>query len=246
MIYQCVIKTEFGTVVYRCTTEAPSEIKARSNAQYRYAKRLAQGRPASLNRMLSDIKRDYRTTCIPVEPQEPKQVSEPEPSKYQPKKYEQRGLFDHRLDRQLALLEYKIEYFDQDTDDYDPWLVYDQADFIFKKSDIRPGRDKDLKIIAIEGDKVLGAVYTDLHEEDDIWIYSFDVAVDPSKRDDRVGLKLIDAAIKDYKNERAVLGNVEMKVMVVNPKLSKYLERKYGFEVIDSERHRFDVMTYSG
>jgi ribosomal protein S18 acetylase RimI-like enzyme len=254
MTYSCVIKTEFGTVVYRCMTDAPNEKKARSNAQYRYAKRMAYGgRPGSWRRALSDIKRDYRTICTPATGPEVEPKEEPEtPSKYEPKKYVQKGLFDSRLDRQLAILEYKIEYFDEYADDYDPWVVYDQAELIFKKSDLRTNRDKELRIVALEDDNVLGAVFSEMREEDDRWVYSFDVAVDPSKRDDKVGLKLIDAAIQDFKSEQAEFGNVELRVMVVNPKLTKYLERKYGFDVIESAQEdgprsaTYDIMTYSG
>lgn len=249
MVYKCVIKTEFGTVVYRCRTDAPSEKKAISNAQYRYAKRMAYGgRPGSFRRALSEIKRDYKTECVLDGPE---QEPEPPPNKYEPKKYTQKGLFDYRLDKQLAILEYKIEHFDEYSDDYDPWEVYDKADLIFKKSDIRSNRNKELKIIALDDDDVIGAVYVELSEEDGRWVYDFDVAVDPAKRDERVGLKLIDAAIDDYKSEQAELGNVEIRVMVVNPKLVGYLERK-GFEVEESNYEdsprsaHYSVMRYSG
>lgn len=128
----------------------------------------------------------------------------------------------------------KIQYIDPEED----WELAAQAEKIFSMSGIRPSRDKDISLVAIDDqndDKVLGGVASSWTRDNDYGnsthTYSFDVAVDPQARNaSLVGPKLIDDAIKNYKSQSHDYENSCMKLQVVNPKLAEYLKRKYQWD----------------
>jgi predicted N-acetyltransferase YhbS len=129
----------------------------------------------------------------------------------------------------IAKTESKIVHWSEDDDDYDPWVAYDQAESVMKKSEIRPDRNKEISFIALdENDDVIGAAFDsyDHHEKE----YSFDVAVLPEYRGG-TGIKLIKESLEKARE----LDDYRIRLWVVNPKLVKLLENKFGFEI--DEQH---------
>lgn len=115
--------------------------------------------------------------------------------------------------------------------DYDPWVAADQADQIASKSGIRIDSTKELSWIAVnEADDVVGALWSHL-SNDDPPVFDFDVAVDPDWRSGRLGLQLIDNAIEDLRGHQSEFPGTHARVWVVNPKLVRVLENRYGFEI---------------
>jgi hypothetical protein len=115
--------------------------------------------------------------------------------------------------------------------DYDPWITADQADQVASKSGIRIDSTKELSWIALnEKDDVVGALWSCL-SNDDQPIYDFDVAVDPDWRSGRLGLQLIDQAIGDFRNYQSDFPGTHARIWVVNPKLVRVLENRYGFKI---------------
>lgn len=119
---------------------------------------------------------------------------------------------------------------------YDPWVAADQADKIAEKSNIRISRGKELSWIAVDGaDNVIGAVWSSLEEDresdDQRLIFDFDVVVDPKWRSGRIGLELIEKAIRDLRSYQSEFPGTHARVWVVNPRLVRVLENKYGFDI---------------
>jgi ribosomal protein S18 acetylase RimI-like enzyme len=115
--------------------------------------------------------------------------------------------------------------------DYDPWIAADQADAIASKSGIRISSDKELSSIALADDNVVGAIWTSL-SNDEPPVFDFDVAVDPEFRGtSRIGLRLIDTAIEDLRANQSDFPDTYARVWVINPKLVRVLENRYGFEI---------------
>ena len=120
---------------------------------------------------------------------------------------------------------------DSYEDDYDPWVTADQADQVAAKSGIRIDSTKELTYIAInDSGNVVGALWSHL-SNDDPPKFDFDVAVDPSWRSGRLGLQLIDNAIEDLRNHQGEFPGTYAEVWVINPKLVRVLENRYGFEI---------------
>lgn len=130
-----------------------------------------------------------------------------------------------------------ITYFDGDD-----WELADQADQIAKQSGIRISSNKELTLLALTGDEVAGAVWSDFSQDHDyttdsqeVWRYDFDVAVAPQQRalgmtSAKIGPKLIEAALADYRSRKSEVPAAYIRVWVVNRKLAGYLERHYGFD----------------
>jgi len=133
----------------------------------------------------------------------------------------------------VKIIYYEPENFD-DTD-LDPYDVADKAEKVAFDSGIRITRNKELKFVALDNsysDPVIGGVWASIYYDSDIdaTVYDFDVAVDKDFRGpEKIGLKLINMAINDYKsldeNRKCI------KVFVINQKLARVLEKKYGFEI---------------
>ena len=121
---------------------------------------------------------------------------------------------------------------DSYENDYDPWVTADQADQVAAKSGIRIDSTKELTYIAInDSGNVVGALWSHL-SNDDPPKFDFDVAVDPSWRSGRLGLQLIDNAIEDLRNHQGEFPGTYAEVWVINPKLVRVLENRYGFEIM--------------
>lgn len=129
--------------------------------------------------------------------------------------------------------EVQITHWSEDMDDLDPWVTADQADKVAADSKIRISNNKQLTLMAVNGDTVIGGVWSAIDTADEQPYYDFDVAVSPAHRNSNVGLKLIEAAIQD-----AIDNDIQaIKVYVINPKLIKVLERRYGFEIEAEHGH---------
>ena len=114
---------------------------------------------------------------------------------------------------------------------YDPWVAADQADLTATKSGIRIDSTKELTYIATnERDDVVGALWSCL-SNDNPPQFDFDVAVDPDWRSGRLGLQLIDTAIEDLRGHQGEFPGTYAQIWVVNPKLVRVLENRYGFEI---------------
>ena len=145
-----------------------------------------------------------------------------------------------------------IVRYDQDSYDYDTNIAADQADQVAKNSGIRISRDKELLYIALVGDAVVGAVWSSLYEDPDnpgVFVFDFDVAVEPKFRSPRpeyqIGIKLIEAALQEYRYHRSEHPTY-IRVWVVNPKLVRFLERQYGFEIEAEHGDGSAHMVYHG
>lgn len=126
--------------------------------------------------------------------------------------------------------------------DIDPEQDWDQANDalgVFQKSQIHVDRSKDIRQVAIENGNVIGGLASgwskgDEYEGKDVWVYSFDLAVDPQHRRKGVGLALIKQAIRTFESERHMYeenGSLTMmRVWVVNPVLVPVLEN-LGFSI---------------
>jgi hypothetical protein len=136
----------------------------------------------------------------------------------------------------------RIYHFDPESEELqdidDVWVLAHQADVVANSSGIRINRNKELTFVAVVGGRVVGAVWSSFDRDSDSgeWIYSFDVAVDQCTRaaglmSARIGPRLIDAALGDYRDRAGITDTpAHVRCWVVNPKLAKYLEDRYGFE----------------
>jgi len=132
------------------------------------------------------------------------------------------------LQGQIEIIPWSEEPYDFD---YDPWVTADQADEIARKSNIRIDSTKELSWIAVnERDDVVGALWAHL-SNDEPPVFDFDVVVDPEWRTGRLGLQLIDHAIEDLRTHQSDLPGAYARVWVINPKLVRVLENRYGFEI---------------
>ena len=165
----------------------------------------------------------------------------------------------HLLNETIGNVEIKYISAEEDYDEE----IWNQAYKIAEESGIRISSNKELKIIAIDDNyQVHGAVWADYnrnedlmkeHEsEEEIYAYDFDVAVKKESRalgatSPKIGIKLIDAAIRDYKYTSHEFGHKDcIYVWVVNPKLAKWLEEKRGFEPYSMSRNGTGRMIYYG
>ncbi len=125
--------------------------------------------------------------------------------------------------------------------DEDDWETEEQALAIAGDANIHIHRDKQLSLVALAGDEVVGAVWSATTHERGEAVYDFDVVVDRPHRSPvaGVGPALIDAALREYRDLAADMP-AHVRVWVVNPKLARWLEAKRGFEPEDHRGWRQD------
>lgn len=146
----------------------------------------------------------------------------------------------------IELIYYDIDNFD--NSDLDPYDIANKAEIVAMEAGIRIMSNKELKFVALDNsysDPVIGGVWVAIYHDDDndAEVYDFDVAVDKDFRGpERVGLKLIDLALNDYHD--LSVDKKYVKVWVINPKLVRVLERKYGFEIESQNGNGSAHMTY--
>jgi len=146
--------------------------------------------------------------------------------------------------------DFSIQYWDEMAEEYDPWVTASQAEAIADSSGIRISRNKELTFIAMRDGDVIGAVWSDIVQNDDdfddtSYDYDFDIAVDKESRG-MVGLKLIESAISDYYDKLSDQQNSRIKVWVINPKLVRVLENKYHFDIESEYSDGSAYMVYYG
>ena len=105
----------------------------------------------------------------------------------------------------------------------------DQINYLEKTSNIHILRNKELNQVLIVGDKIVGALYTELDSND---VFSFDIIVHPEYRGKGLGDKLVKLGIDEYKSLKNSLDhNIKLRVDVVNPQLFNTL-KKNGLRVL--------------
>lgn len=147
---------------------------------------------------------------------------------------------------EVKIIEFDPEYME---DEYDPWLLADEADEIAEQTGIRIARNKELTHLAIADDGVVGAVWSDLEEdrEQDAWVYDFDIAVRPQFHGQAsIFQRLMDYTLARYQDLLAENPRTYIRVWVVNPRLVNVLERKYDFEIESEHGDGSAHMTYYG
>jgi ribosomal protein S18 acetylase RimI-like enzyme len=146
----------------------------------------------------------------------------------------------------IGLKIYRISPEDPDVGDLDPYVALDQADEVFRLAEIRINRAKNITILAVLGEQVIGAVATAWQEnrDEDAWEFSWDIAVHPEYRKSGIGARLIREALAAYESEKADYGDrTVMRLWVVNPRLANVLEQHYGFEIESELGHGQKIMT---
>lgn len=146
-----------------------------------------------------------------------------------------------RLARSLLAASYQIRRIDPEED----WELAEQVDQIANRVGVRPDSIKNVGFVAMMGDQVVGGAYIGITEDSEAnqpepWYeYSFDVVVDPGYRWGRkIGVDLIKAAEKERSfYEEAYNGNVRTRLYVINPKLTRFLEKHRGYEVEEEYSH---------
>lgn len=141
------------------------------------------------------------------------------------------------------------EYSDEAFYDSDGYSIWEQAFAIASNSGIRIASNKELAFVAMDGDAVVGAIWSATYHDDDqdAEVYDFDMAVDKNYRN-QVGifLKLMNAALEEYRSLLDYNPRTYIRVWVVNPRLVSVLERRYGFELEAEHEGGSAHMTYYG
>ncbi len=118
---------------------------------------------------------------------------------------------------------------DNDNDDFDKFQVADAAWKLAKASPIRILSDKDLAAVGLQGEQVIGALFTGWKREE----FSFDVVIDPKFQQQGYGKKLIDYAMSMFRWDsegRSTDTPAYIKAEVVNRNLIPLLTR-IGFKL---------------
>jgi len=145
------------------------------------------------------------------------------------------------------LSEAKIEimYYNEDDDiDYDPWEIADKVQQVFKRTNIRPSRDKNISYFAMMGEEVIGATYSSTRQADaeefggtegeEVTVYEFDIAVDPAHQGATTGYLLTEACVEDAKSLSHEMTTI-MYNHVINPKMAQMLERLFKFDYLHED-----------
>jgi hypothetical protein len=144
------------------------------------------------------------------------------------------------------LTESKIEimFYDENSDDYDPWEIADKVEQVFKRANIRPSRDKDISFFAMVGEEVIGATYSSTRtdnaenfggpEDEEVMVYEFDIAVDPNHQGGTTGYLLTKACVDDASSMSYDMNTI-MYNRVINPKMAQMLERLFKFDYLHED-----------
>lgn len=149
-----------------------------------------------------------------------------------------------------TITEFKSEIVAIDPED--DWEMAGRAYQIAKESGVNISSNKEILLVALAGDEVIGGVWNAIVNDsdasgyygEDINYYDFDVAVDKNFRGSRVGLELIDAALDHYNSLKSEGLVSYVRVWVINPKLARYLENHYGFDSDGGWSKNNPFMTY--
>jgi len=131
-------------------------------------------------------------------------------------------------------------YDDVDLEEYgiDEYEAYDRAHDIAKFGGVTILRGQELSALLVDSksSKVIGGLWVSNDRDK----FSFDIAIDSSYQNMGLSSKLIEAAISEYEQQKEIYGDdFKMEVDVINPKLAKILQNKYGFYVVaDIDQNR--------
>jgi len=92
-------------------------------------------------------------------------------------------------------------------------------------------RDNTLSQVALEKDKVVGALWTNISGD----VFSFDIVVSKDQQGKGVGSKLVDAAIREFNEMKDAYPDLKYQVKSVNEAMTRILRRK-GFVFSDPTR----------
>ena len=126
-----------------------------------------------------------------------------------------------------------FRYIDPEED----WEEAEQGEQILSQEKIRSR--KNIQQVAIENGVVIGALSSGWEQENDderpISVFSFDLAVKPEFRRQRIGYQLIQRSVQQYEQEKRDYQDAGydtmMRVWVINPVLVPLLERDFGFTI---------------
>ena len=114
----------------------------------------------------------------------------------------------------------RYEWVDSDINDLDD--IGEQAYDLALNSPVNVLSDKELSVVAISGEQVVGALFTSIFNNS----YSFDVVVDPKFQQQGIGGHLTDLAISEYKNMSADMPELQMDIDTVNPVMQNMLQNR--------------------
>jgi len=141
---------------------------------------------------------------------------------------EDEGISDRYV---LAHYDDEVDYEEFGIDEYE---AANEAEEIAKDGGVTILRGQELTSILFDTDspKVIGGLWVS-HDNDK---FSFDIAIDSSYQNMGLSSKLIEAAIQEYNIQKDMHdesdNDFKMEVDVINPKLAKILQNKYGFHVV--------------
>lgn len=121
---------------------------------------------------------------------------------------------------------------DEDIDD-----LLNQVDPLVSRSGINVLRGKDLKSIAVIGDTVVGALFTEFNDGE----FSFDVVVNNDNQSSGIGKALTNNAMSEY-DMYSDMDDVKLVIDAVNPRYAEYLQKQYGLSV-ESEYQGHIILT---
>jgi ribosomal protein S18 acetylase RimI-like enzyme len=133
---------------------------------------------------------------------------------------------------------YVLNHYDDDADyeefGIENYEAANEAEEIAKDGGVTILRGQELTSILFDTDtaRVIGGLWIS-HDNDK---FSFDIALDSSYQNMGLSSKLIDAALQEYNIQKDMHDEVgddfKMEVDVINPRLAKILQSKYGFNVV--------------
>jgi GNAT superfamily N-acetyltransferase len=136
-----------------------------------------------------------------------------------------------------------LEFYNDIDYIYSDDIEYEDVDVAYKmakKHDISVLSDKEIFVIAKDGNKVVGALWTVFMSGE----YSFDVVVRDDYQGQGIGKKLVDIAIRDYEGSKDAYEDSIIRLDVVNQDKMKPLLLKLGFKV-EQESNGHTIMSRS-
>lgn len=134
-----------------------------------------------------------------------------------------------------------VRYIDISDDMYDVDEdineLLEQVDSLVSRSSINVLRGKDLKSIAVIGETVVGALFTEFSNYE----FSFDVVVDTANQSSGIGKELTNIAMAEY-DMYSDMDGVRLVIDVVNPRYAEYLQKQYSLS-IESESHGHIILS---
>lgn len=123
------------------------------------------------------------------------------------------GTVDEKLNKKAA----SLQMTDEIPEGEDPWRLA-------QESGIHISRNKDFKIGFVDGDQLVAAMFDAVDDD----CYAFDTVVHPAYRSKGLGSRLIDAAIREYRDLEEAMPDIKFCLDVVNP-VAMHILKTRGF-----------------